>query len=75
MRIKIGVVTLAALLALVTPASASVFYSVFLSRIDRLIMDIDDWSQQLVNLISAEELQQRNGRVAKNKRPVGREAA
>jgi len=54
---------------------ASVFYSVFLSRIDRLIMDIDDWSQQLVNLISAEGLQQRSARSAKTKRAVGREAA
>ena len=38
---------------------ASIFYVVFLSRIDRLIMDIDALSQQIVNLISAEELQQR----------------
>jgi len=53
---------------------ASIFYVVFLSRIDRLIMDIDALSQEIVNLISAEELQQRAARGSKNKRPT-REAA
>ena len=53
---------------------ASIFYVVFLSRIDRLVMDIDSLSQQLVNLISAEELPQRTARGNKTKRP-GREAA
>jgi biopolymer transport protein ExbB len=53
---------------------ATIFYVVFLSRIDRLIMDIDSLSQQLVNLISAEELQQRAARGNKAKR-TGREAA
>ena len=38
---------------------ASIFYVVFLSRVDRLIMDIDAASQEMVNLISAEELQNR----------------
>ena len=52
---------------------ASIFYVVFLSRIDRLVMDIDSLSQEIVNLISAEELQQRAAR-GKNKRP-SREAA
>jgi biopolymer transport protein ExbB len=47
---------------------ATIFYVVFLSRIDRLIMDIDSLSQQLVNLISAEELQQRAARGNKTKR-------
>ncbi len=51
---------------------ASIFYVVFLSRIDRLVMDIDSLSQEIVNLISAEELQQRAAR--KTKRPT-REAA
>ena len=51
---------------------ASIFYSVFLSRVDRLVMDIDDWSQELVNLISAEELQQRSARKTKK---TTREAA
>jgi biopolymer transport protein ExbB len=54
---------------------ASIFYVVFLSRIDRLIMDIDSLSQQIVNLISAEELQQRAARENKTKRGGGRQAA
>jgi len=53
---------------------ASIFYVVFLSRVDRLIMDIDGLSSQLVNLISGEELQQRAARANKSKRPT-REAA
>jgi biopolymer transport protein ExbB len=53
---------------------ASIFYVVFLSRIDRLVMDIDELSQQVVNLISAEELQNRPARQGKPKR-TGREAA
>ncbi len=47
---------------------ASIFYVVFLSRIDRLVMDIDSLSQQIVNSVSAEELQQRATRGGKNKR-------
>ena len=54
---------------------ASIFYVVFLSRIDRLIMDIDAASQEMVNLISAEELQQRSVRQNKTRRPATREAA
>ncbi len=54
---------------------ASIFYVVFLSRIDRLIMDIDAASQEIVNLISAEELQNRPARLGKTKRPPTREAA
>ena len=54
---------------------ASIFYVVFLSRVDRLVMDIDAASQEMVNLISAEELQQRTARPSKTKRPPGRQAA
>jgi len=54
---------------------ASIFYVVFLSRIDRLVMDIDELSQELVNLISAEELQNRPVRQGKAKRPTTRDAA
>jgi biopolymer transport protein ExbB len=54
---------------------ASIFYVVFLSRIDRLVMDIDSLSQEVVNLISAEELQNRPARQSKPKRPPTREAA
>jgi biopolymer transport protein ExbB len=54
---------------------ASIFYVFFLSRIDRLVMDIDALSQEVVHLISAEELQQRPGRPGRNRRPTTREAA
>jgi biopolymer transport protein ExbB len=54
---------------------ASIFYVVFLSRVDRLIMDIDAASQEMVNLISAEELQNRPIRQSKTRRPPTREAA
>jgi biopolymer transport protein ExbB len=54
---------------------ASIFYVVFLSRIDRLVMDIDSLSQEVVDLISAEELQNRPARQSKPKRPPTREAA
>jgi biopolymer transport protein ExbB len=54
---------------------ASIFYVVFLSRVDRLIMDIDAASQDLVNLISAEELQTRPVRQTKTRRMPTREAA
>ena len=54
---------------------ASIFYVVFLSRVDRLIMDIDEASQEIVNLISAEELQNRSARQSKTRRPPTREAA
>jgi biopolymer transport protein ExbB/TolQ len=35
---------------------ALIFYLFFVSRVDRLIMDIDGLSQELVPLISAEEM-------------------
>jgi biopolymer transport protein ExbB len=54
---------------------ASIFYVVFLSRVDRLIMDIDAASQEIVNLISAEELQNRPVRSGKTRKPPSREAA
>ncbi len=54
---------------------ASIFYVIFLSRVDRLIMDIDAASQEIVNLISAEELQNRPLRSGKTKRVPAREAA
>ncbi len=52
---------------------ASIFYVVFTSRIDKLVMDIDGLSQEIVNLISAEELQQRASRG--KKKLASREAA
>ena len=41
---------------------ASIFYTVFVSRVDRLVMDIDDRAQEVVNTISAEGLQERQSR-------------
>jgi biopolymer transport protein ExbB len=52
---------------------ASIFYVFFLSRIDRLVIEIDALVQEVVNLISAEELQQARG--PKTKRTTQREAA
>ena len=54
---------------------ASIFYVVFLSRVDQLIMDIDAASQEMVNLISAEELQSRSARQNKTGRRPNRDAA
>ena len=45
---------------------ASIFYVFFVSRVDRLIVDIDALSQEVVDTISAEELQEkRNGKTRK----------
>jgi biopolymer transport protein ExbB len=38
---------------------ASILYVLFISRIDRLVMDIDKSAQEVVNIISAEELHDR----------------
>ena len=38
---------------------ASILYVFFVSRIDRLVMDIDRLSQEIVNTISAEEIRER----------------
>ena len=54
---------------------ASIFYVFFLSRVDRLIIDIDALSQEVVNVISAEDLQERQARTARPRRPPTREAA
>ena len=54
---------------------ASIFYVFFLSRIDRLVMDIDSLSQEVVNSISAEELAQRPLRSSTTRPPRNRDAA
>lgn len=61
-------------LAVAIPAQSFYFY--FISRVDRLIIEMDVLGQELVNLISAEELEQREEtlRAAKPRRPR-REAA
>lgn len=54
---------------------ASIFYVFFLSRVDRLIINIDALAQEVVNMISAEGLQERPTRPSKVKRTTTREAA
>lgn len=54
---------------------ASIFYVFFVSRVDRLVMEIDSLSQEVVQMISAEELQERTTRSAKSRRAATREAA
>ena len=41
---------------------ASMFYVFFVSRVDRLVIEIDKLAQEVVNAISAEELQERKPR-------------
>jgi biopolymer transport protein ExbB len=41
---------------------ASIFYVFFVSRVDRLVIEIDKYAQEVVNAISAEELQDRRSR-------------
>jgi len=56
---------------LVVAIPALLVYYVFVSRVDHLITDIDALGQELVHLISAEEMQGRSeeARVAKSRRP------
>jgi biopolymer transport protein ExbB len=54
---------------------ASVFYVFFLSRVDRLVLKIDDLAQEVVQTISAEALQERPSRSAKPSRQATRQAA
>jgi biopolymer transport protein ExbB len=44
---------------------ASIFYVFFVSRVDRLVIDIDKRAQEVVNLISAEELPERKAAAPK----------
>jgi biopolymer transport protein ExbB len=47
---------------------ASIFYVFFVSRVDRLVMDIDKLAQEVVNVVSAEELHDRKTGAAKARR-------
>ena len=47
---------------------ASILYVFFVSRIDRLIIEIDALAQEVVNTISAEELQERQAHASKTRR-------
>lgn len=53
-------------LTLAIPAQS--FYLFLVSRVDRLIIEMDALGEQLVNLISAEEIQAREERAAKGRR-------
>jgi biopolymer transport protein ExbB len=70
-----ALLTTAAGLSVAIPAL--ICYMVFVSRVDRLIIDIDALGQQLVNAISAEEIQARSQRVKgpKSKRTTPQESA
>jgi biopolymer transport protein ExbB len=54
---------------------ALIFYLLFVSRVDRLIIDIDALATEVVNAISAEELQERKLRSPKSRRSARREPA
>jgi len=47
---------------------ASIFYVFFVSRVDRLVIEIDKLAQEVVNVISAEELQERRTAAPKSRR-------
>jgi biopolymer transport protein ExbB len=70
-----ALLTTAAGLTVAIPAL--IFYMYFVSRVDRLIIDIDSLGQELVNTISAEELQSRSEkpRGPKSRRQTQRESA
>jgi biopolymer transport protein ExbB len=51
---------------------ASILYVFFVSRVDRLVIEIDAQAQQVVNVVSAEELQDKKGPGAKARRTSGR---
>jgi biopolymer transport protein ExbB len=70
-----ALLTTAAGLTVAIPAL--ICYMFFVSRVDRLIIDIDALGQELVQMISAEELEQANRRTpaAKSGRSAKKEAA
>ena len=53
-------------LAIAIPAS--ILYVFFVSRVDRLVIEIDRLAQEVVNVISAEEMQERKAGGAKSRR-------
>ncbi len=60
-----ALLTTAAGLTVAIPAL--IFYLFFISRVDRLVIEIDAAGQELVNLISAEELDAKPAKSAQNK--------
>lgn len=49
---------------------ASILYVFFVSRVDRLVIEIDKLAQEVVNVISAEDLHDRKTGAAKPRRPA-----
>ena len=47
---------------------ASLLYVFFVSRVDRLVIEIDRLAQEVVNVISAEDLQERKTPAPKSRR-------
>ena len=70
-----ALLTTAAGLTVAIPAL--ILYMYFVSRVDRLIIDIDAFGQELVNTISAEELQDKSQKTtaSKSRRSSRRESA
>jgi biopolymer transport protein ExbB len=68
-----ALLTTAAGLTVAIPAL--IFYLFFVSRVDRLIIDIDAMGQEVVNMISAEQLQEKTVPVPKSRRVSRRESA
>jgi len=67
-----ALLTTAAGLSVAIPAL--IFYLFFVSRVDRLIIDIDAMGQEVVNVISAEELQDKKDAAPKSRRSSRRES-
>ena len=68
-----ALLTTAAGLTVAIPAI--IFYLFFVSRVDRLIIDIDAMGQEVVNVISAEELQGKTLHTPKSRHDGPRESA
>jgi biopolymer transport protein ExbB len=58
-------------LAIAIPAS--ILYVFFVSRVDRLVIDIDALAQEVVNAVSAEELQEKRSRGARPRRETSKQ--
>ena len=71
----IGEALLTTAAGLTVAIPALICYLFFVSRVDRLIIDIDAMGQEVVNAISAEELQERNVHAPKSRRAGRRESA
>jgi biopolymer transport protein ExbB len=48
---------------------ASILYVFFVSRVDRLVIEIDRLAQEVINVISAEDLQERKAGTLKSRKP------